>query len=45
MTVAPASKVDGAGKEGVVVMQVDPKSAAADRGVKKGDVILDGGKL
>ena len=41
MTVAPASKVDGAGKEGVVVMQVDPKSAAADRGVKKGDVILE----
>jgi serine protease Do len=41
MTVAPASKVDGAGKEGVVVMKVDPKSAAADRGLKKGDVILE----
>ncbi|MGZ5172460.1 MAG: PDZ domain-containing protein, partial [Burkholderiales bacterium] len=41
MTVAPASKVDGAGKEGVVVMKVEPKSAAADRGVKKGDVILE----
>ena len=41
MTVAPASKIDGAGKKGVVVMQVEPKSPAADRGVKKGDVILE----
>ncbi len=41
MTVAPAGKIDGAGKEGVVVMKVEPKSAAADRGVKKGDVILE----
>jgi serine protease Do len=41
LTVAPAGKVDGAGKEGVVVMKVDPKSAAADRGLKKGDVILE----
>ena len=41
MTVAPADKVDGAGKEGVVVTKVEPKSAAADRGVKKGDVILE----
>ncbi len=41
VTVAPAGKVDGAGKEGVVVMRVEPKSAAADRGLKKGDVILE----
>ena len=41
MTVAPAGKVDGAGKQGVVVTKVDPKSAAADRGFKKGDVILE----
>ena len=41
MTVAPADKVEGAGKQGVVVMNVDPKSAAADRGFKKGDVILE----
>src|SRR6266404_1012171 len=41
MTVAPTGKVDGAGKEGVVVMKVEPKSAAADRGLKKGDVILE----
>ena len=41
MTVAPVDKVDGASKEGVVVTKVEPKSAAADRGVKKGDVILE----
>ena len=41
LTVAPAGKVDAAGKEGVVVMKVEPKSAAADRGLKKGDVILE----
>ncbi len=34
MTVAPADK-------GVVITKVDPKSAAADRGMKKGDVILE----
>ena len=45
MTVAPASSVAGAGKEGVVVTEVDPKSAAAERGFKEGDVILEvGGK-
>jgi serine protease Do len=41
LTVAPAAKVDGAGKEGVVVMKVEPNGAAADRGLKKGDVILE----
>jgi serine protease Do len=41
LTIAPAAKVDGAGKEGVVVMKVEPKSAAEDRGLKKGDVILE----
>src|SRR5690242_11504579 len=41
MTVAPASSVAGAGKDGVVVTEVDPKSAAADRGFKEGDVILE----
>lgn len=41
MTVAPRDKVDGADQKGVVVTKVDPKSAAADRGLKKGDVILE----
>jgi serine protease Do len=45
LTLAPANSVAGAGKDGVVVTQVDPKSAAADRGFKEGDVILEvGGK-
>jgi serine protease Do len=33
--------VAGAGKDGVVVTEVDPKSAAAERGFKEGDVILE----
>src|SRR4051794_16274018 len=41
MTVAPADSVAGAGKDGVVVTEVDPKSAAAERGFKEGDVILE----
>ncbi len=45
LTVAPADTVAGAGKDGVVVTEVDPKSAAAERGFKEGDVILEvGGK-
>jgi serine protease Do len=41
LTVAPADSVAGAGKTGVVVTDVDPNSAAAARGVKEGDVILE----
>jgi serine protease Do len=41
LTLAPANSVAGAGKDGVVVTQVDPSSAAADRGFKEGDVILE----
>lgn len=41
LTVAPAASVAGAGKEGVVVTDIDPKSAAAERGFKEGDVILE----
>src|ERR1700723_832707 len=41
LTVAPANSVAGAGKEGVVVTEVYPKSAAAERGFKYGDVILE----
>ena len=33
--------MEGAGKEGLVVTKVEPKGAAADRGLKKGDVILE----
>jgi serine protease Do len=41
LTVAPANSVAGAGKDGVVVTEVDPQSAAAERGFKEGDVILE----
>ena len=45
MTVAPANSVAGAGKEGVVVTEIERGSAAAERGFKEGDVILEvGGK-
>jgi serine protease Do len=41
LTLAPANSVAGAGKDGVVVTEVDPKSAAAERGFKECDVILE----
>jgi serine protease Do len=41
LTLAPANSVAGAGKDGVVVTDVDPKSAAAEHGFKEGDVILE----
>ncbi|HXN67417.1 MAG TPA: Do family serine endopeptidase [Bradyrhizobium sp.] len=41
LTVAPANSVAGAGRDGVVVTEVDPNGAAADRGFKEGDVILE----
>jgi serine protease Do len=45
LTVAPASEVEGAGSQGVVIVGVDPNGAAAEKGLQQGDVILDvGGK-
>ncbi len=41
LTLAPANSVAGAGKDGVVVTDVDPRSPSADRGFKEGDVILE----
>jgi serine protease Do len=41
LTLAPAGKLAGKGKKGVVVTKVAPKSAAADRGIKEGDVIFE----
>ena len=40
LSLAPAAKFQGAGDEGVVITDVDPKSDAADKGLKSGDVIL-----
>ncbi len=41
MTLAPAAEVEGAGKTGVVVADVDPDGAAAQKGIQTGDVILE----
>jgi len=41
LSLAPASKVDGAGSEGVVITQVDPDGPAAAQGFRTGDIILD----
>ena len=41
LTLAPASRVAGAGSEGVVVTDVDGSGAAAERGFAIGDVILE----
>jgi len=43
LTLAPASRVAGAGAQGVVVTDVESSSPAAERGFKTGDVILDVG--
>ena len=41
LTLAPASRVAGAGEKGVVVTDVDSSGVAADHGVSTGDVILE----
>jgi serine protease Do len=41
MTLAPAAEVEGAGKTGVVVSDIDPDGAAAQKGLQTGDVILE----
>ena len=41
MTLEPATAVEGAGNAGVVVAEVDPDGAAAQKGIRTGDVILD----
>jgi serine protease Do len=45
LTLAPADRVQGAGKRGVVVTNVDSSGVAAEHGFSTGDVILEvGGK-
>jgi serine protease Do len=41
LQLAPAATVRGDGTHGVVVTDIDPDGAAAERGVRAGDVILD----
>ncbi|WP_045367984.1 Do family serine endopeptidase [Methyloceanibacter caenitepidi] len=40
LSLAPAAKIPGAGEEGVVIVDVDSDSDAADKGLKPGDIIL-----
>lgn len=45
LSVAPASDVEGAGNQGVVVTAIDPDGPASEHGLQSGDVILEvGGK-
>jgi serine protease Do len=41
LTLAPASRVQGAGEKGVVITDVNPDGPAATKGLRTGDVILD----
>jgi serine protease Do len=40
LSLAPAGKIPGAGEDGVVILEVDSESDAADKGLKPGDIIL-----
>lgn len=41
LALAPASEVPGAGSKGMAITDIDPASEAAEKGLKKGDVILE----
>ncbi|MCI0736892.1 MAG: PDZ domain-containing protein, partial [Beijerinckiaceae bacterium] len=43
LSLSPASSVQGAGNQGVVVAEIDPDGAAAQKGMQVGDVILEVG--
>jgi len=43
LALAPASSIQGAGNQGVVVAEIDPDGAAAQKGMQVGDVILEAG--
>ncbi|MEM7619332.1 MAG: Do family serine endopeptidase [Pseudomonadota bacterium] len=40
LSLAPASSQSGVGDDGVIITDVDPESSAAEKGLKKGDIIL-----
>lgn len=41
--VAPASEIRGAGSEGLFVTDIDPSGVAAQKGLRRGDVIVEAG--
>jgi serine protease Do len=44
ITVAPAAETDGAGGQGLAILQVDPQGKAAEAGISAGDVMLKAGE-
>jgi serine protease Do len=38
---APSATIEGAGRRGVVITEVDPNGLAAEKGLAAGDIILD----
>ena len=44
LTLAPASSKPGAGDQGVIITDIDPESTAAEKGLKRGDIILQVGR-
>jgi serine protease Do len=43
LVLAPASSIQGAGSQGVVISDIDPDGVAAQKGLQIGDVILEAG--
>lgn len=43
LTVAPAAEIDGAGSNGLAVLEVDPDGKAAELGLRTGDVMVSAG--
>jgi len=41
LVLAPAATIEGAGRQGVVITEVDPSGLAAEKGLAAGDIILD----
>jgi serine protease Do len=44
ITVAPSAEVDGAGDQGLAILQVDPQGKAASLGLSAGDVMVQAGQ-
>ncbi|MBS0244372.1 MAG: PDZ domain-containing protein, partial [Proteobacteria bacterium] len=43
IAVAPSADVEGAGKDGLAVLEVSPSGSAAESGIEAGDIILKAG--
>jgi serine protease Do len=45
IAVAPSDEVQGAGKDGIAIIEVAPNGAAAEAGLEPGDIILKAGSI